>query len=75
MPLRNLLIIAAVIFAFALQTLREWQSHGRTLLETFSQWEWGANFLLYWLASSIGIAVIFLGIDLLRRRTQDQPRK
>lgn len=63
-------IVAAIVFAFVLRVIREWVTMDRTIIETFSRWEWGANFLLYWLLSSIAVAVVFLGVDVLWRRSK-----
>ena len=64
------LVLAAIVFASILRVIREWLTLDRSLIETFSRWEWALNFLLYWLLTSIAIAVVFLGIDAIRKRAE-----
>ncbi|MDO5682986.1 MAG: hypothetical protein Q4G46_09190 [Propionibacteriaceae bacterium] len=59
------LFFLALIFSFALRVIREWVTHDRTLIDTFSRWEWGVNFLLYWGLSFLAIWLVFIGLHKL----------
>ncbi len=71
MSVRTWLVLVALVFSFILRVLREWLTHGRTLVETFSQWEWAANFLLFWGISFIAVSMVFVGMDMLRVKFQE----
>lgn len=62
------IVLLALVFSFILQTIREWTARDRSLVETFSSWEWALNFLIYWLLSFIVITIVFVGLDMLRER-------
>ncbi|MCT1425735.1 hypothetical protein [Corynebacterium sanguinis] len=60
------LVVVALVFSFVLQALREWFQRGRGLIDTFSQWEYASNFLLFWALSFLVILLVFFAIDALR---------
>lgn len=61
-------ILVAVIGTFFARLIQEWFRYDRTIVDTFSRWEWAVNFLLMWVVMAIAMSVIFVGFDAVWRK-------
>ncbi|AWB84623.1 hypothetical protein [Corynebacterium liangguodongii] len=69
---KNLCItLAALMFSFLFFSIRDWAATGRTFIDTFSEWQYAAQFLIFWLAGFAAALVVFFGIDYLATRNRD----
>lgn len=72
---KSLTALLAAVCGIALQMIREWVAHDRTPAETFSNWEWTVNFIIF---AFIGFVCFYVAFRIpasffQRGRHDDEP--
>ncbi|SDR71104.1 MULTISPECIES: hypothetical protein [Corynebacterium] len=56
---KSLTALLAAVCGIALQMIREWVAHDRTPAETFSDWAWAVDFIIFAVIGFVAFYVAF----------------